>query len=75
MASSQKSGFALVSEEESLQDELLGTGLAFQVDDDEDGDGDGVDGDGDGDRVPQDGMEYLKQVVKEANKLDAVQIG
>ena len=61
-----KSAFALASEEESLQDETLGTGLAVLV---EEGDGEG-----DGD-APTDGMQYLKQVVKEAQKLDAVSKG
>ena len=65
-----KSGFALVSEEESLQDEALGIGLAFQVDEDED-DEDSVDETS----VPVDGMHYLKQVVKEAKRLDNVHRG
>lgn len=61
---SGKSGFALMAEEELLQEEALGMGLAFQLEDDQ--------GSEDEVGVPQDGMQYLKQVVKEAKKLDAV---
>ena len=64
-----RSAFALISEEESLQDEMLGTGLAFQIEDQED------DEDGTGCGVPMNGMQYLKQVVKEARALDAVAKG
>ena len=48
---------------------MLGTGLAFQIEDQEDDEDVTT---GDGGSGPMNGMQYLKQVVKKARALDAV---